>query len=201
VADWLDRLRAGDPARFESLRRRERALRRALDALRLPARLLVPPPRAALGVVSRAVVGVAAAIPALAGIAIHALPYGLAELVARSVAPQPQRIAFARIVAGAVLVAGAYAALTWEIAASMRTSPLQTVMIPVVAGALGMWALRWIAELRELGLRVRALRLRSTHPRLVERARGEASALLRLMGAASESAVPTVTGIAQGLRS
>lgn len=174
LARTLGEWRRRDPETFTRLERRARRLERARRALRVHETALRArgiPER--LETLAFAALG---ALPAVAGLAIHAIPAALTEAATRRYAREPSRVAFARITSGFFFYLLAWG---WGTAALARLrAPLPAIAAaPVLFAALGLFALAYTRRMRIEIDRMRLAWLSRRHPRLVRRARRDARAL------------------------
>ena len=116
------------------------------------------------------------ALPAIAGLLLHALPAYVTQHVARRF--DPTRVALMRIGAGWVSFTLWYAAMT--LFAVTLLHGWAALVVPLAAAALGSWALAWSDGWRELRARLRWLLAERREPRRMSRLRREEETLLRL---------------------
>jgi 1-acyl-sn-glycerol-3-phosphate acyltransferase len=126
--------------------------------------------------------------PALAGIAIHALPYGLTALAVRLMARTEEEIATDKIMAGAVLYPACWALEAWLVRRGLGVEAL--VVFVVLVAPAGLVALAWRERLgcaaRQAAAFGRFVLDRRLHADLLAERRAllaEARALAELAGA------------------
>lgn len=186
VADCVEYFAREDPARLYGVWRQLARYRRRLARLALrDEEVRGRMPHMMLGRTSArlVVVGALGLVPALAGAIVHTVPYRLTGLIGGRVAPDPTRIAFARIVTGVFLFPLTYAvfgALLWK----AGVAPLTIVVVLAASVPLGFFALvyrNWLARERQ---QLRLAVLTATNGRLVARLRAERRAVIAQLEAA-----------------
>ncbi|HET9950281.1 MAG TPA: 1-acyl-sn-glycerol-3-phosphate acyltransferase [Candidatus Eisenbacteria bacterium] len=182
IADLLVRaiasLKRGEPERHARLERLARAHDRARRALGVSEIALAEPaPRSARRTALERSLLSLAAVPALAGAAIHAVPVIGTRLALRIISYAPSQVAFARITSGFFLTLGTYAVLALILALRFHASAALIVATLVACATLGAVSVAYWDRLRPILERRRVSRLARRHPGLVARARRSRVAL------------------------
>ncbi len=190
LADSVQYFAEHDPEQLYRVWRRVAAYKRRLAALdlrdqtvrqRVPTGLMVRTSARVL------VAGSLGAAPALAGAAVHILPYRVTGFVSKVVAGDATHIAFARIVLGALLFPLTYAGWAWLAARHLHWTGREIGAALAACVPLGFFALayfRWIKRERH---RLWFAWLAMTHRRQVARVRAERRSLMRLLDAARDA--------------
>jgi hypothetical protein len=169
IATWLECLRRSDPARHELIGRAAARLRRLERALRVPAASLVPAGRGHAAVLGAACL--AGALPGIAGLALHALPWSLSSWVVRHLETNPTRMAFARLIAGLVFLTATYTTLAVVLVGLWRLEPGATAFALAVSAALGVFGVHYREWWRELRGRIRLRAIARDHRLAIARLR------------------------------
>jgi hypothetical protein len=116
---------------------------------------------------------VAGFVPALVGLAIHALPAMLTHAATRRYASEPSRVAFARIASGFLFLALSYGAGIFLLLAGAQVRPVWVPAIALFSAMLGVFALGYAPRARSEYERCRVAWISRRHGRFVNRTRGE----------------------------
>jgi 1-acyl-sn-glycerol-3-phosphate acyltransferase len=176
VADAINLFHRTDPARALAAARRVAAHAEELSEAGVPAdsRVFARRGVALAGSFVRDVVGVAVGgVVALAGLAHHAVPYGIVRLIAgRTAGPGRMVVALNRLLLSLPIYAAWYAWVGWRLSVYFLPWVAWTwlALMPwagLAAVAMGRWLRRagplWRAEIRLLRSREQAARLRAEH--------------------------------------
>ncbi len=163
------------PEEFARLERRARAFERMRSALVVSDSALGE--RALPGRAGAALALLAGSAPALAGLAIHALPAALTHVATRRYASEPSRVAFARIASGFLFFTLAYGAGIALLLAGARIRPVWLLAIVPLSALLGGIALAYTRRMRLEHERCRVAWISRRHGRMVRRARRERNLL------------------------
>jgi 1-acyl-sn-glycerol-3-phosphate acyltransferase len=167
--------RRSHPADLARLERRARAFDRMRRALGVS--------QGALGERSRVdraedlLALLAGALPALAGLAIHALPAALTQAATGRYASEPSRVAFARIASGFLFFSLFYGAGGALLVARTGLHPAWLLVLVPLSGLLGLFAQGYTRRVRLERERWRLARISRRHGRFVRRARRERETL------------------------
>lgn len=178
-----------DPERLYRVWRRVTAYKRRLAALDLrdqTVRQRVPPDLIARTSTRLLVAGLLGLLPAVAGAAVHVVPYRVTEFVSKVVAGDATHVAFSRIVLGALLFPLTYAAWAWL---AWRTLHWPAPAIGTALTAcvpLGFFALAYFRWMKRERHRLWFAWLAMTQRRQVARVRAERRALVRMLDAARD---------------
>jgi 1-acyl-sn-glycerol-3-phosphate acyltransferase len=186
VARRLSIERRERPERYAEILRHARRHRRLRERLRLEPRDLGE--RARAPAATLAVATLLGAAPAVAGLALNALPAWFTSHHVRSYT-DPTRVALVRIVAGSVAFAVWYVALTAALAYVVRPR-WAAAAGPPAAAVLGGFALAWIDGWREIHGRLRFAMIARFRPRALARLRRERAVLRRWIAAGSPNSRP-----------
>jgi len=172
LAGW----RRSRPADFARLEREAHVLERTSRALGVSVPALGERSRAdPAGAQLALLVG---AVPALAGLAVHALPALLTRAATRRYASEPSQVAFARIASGFLFFGSAYGAGIALLLAVARVHASLLLLLVPLSVLLGAITLSYAERLRCEYERARLACLSRRHGRLVLRARRARAFLL-----------------------
>jgi glycerol-3-phosphate O-acyltransferase/dihydroxyacetone phosphate acyltransferase len=182
VAEAVDYFAREDPERVAEARTRLRRYERRLTRLEVSDRAvrdMLPPPGRVLERSRLLMLGLAGLGPALAGYALHALPYHLCGFVGSKVAA-PTLLAAVRISTGVVAYPLTYLAIGYGLYNGLGWSPRAIVIALAGAAILGVFSMvymGWLAHQRD---RLRLVWHRFRRPRRIARLRYERAELIRL---------------------
>lgn len=178
-----------DPERLYRVWRRVAAYKRRLGALDLrdqTVRQRVPSALIARTSARLLIAGTLGLAPAVAGAAVHIVPYRVTGALSKIIAGDATHIAFARIVLGVILFPLSYAAMAWWAWHEMHWPAKDIGSALAACVPLGFFALayfRWVKRERH---RLWFAWLALTKRRQVARIRAERRALVRILDAARD---------------
>ncbi|MCC6348801.1 MAG: 1-acyl-sn-glycerol-3-phosphate acyltransferase [Candidatus Eisenbacteria bacterium] len=184
IADAIEFFRRNDPVRLHRIWVEVTAYRRKLAALDLrdqAVRELGGSRATAPRLVATFLVG---APFALAGALLNWLPYRLCGPIGQLFAPDPTRVAFARIVCGVVLFPLAYAGVALALRHGAHWGLVPIAALLAASIPLGLASLGWFGWLRRERHRLRLTFLLSSNRPLVARLRLERRRIVRMLDAA-----------------
>ena len=189
LADSVQYFGDHDPERLYRVWRRVSTYKRRLTALDLrdeTVRQRVPTSLLAKTSARLLIVGTLGLAPAIAGAAVHVVPYRLTGFVSKVVAGDATHLAFARIVLGAILFPLTYTVLGW-LAWHELHWPARDIGGALAASVpLGFFALAYFRWMKRERHRVWFAWLVLTNRRQVARVRAERRALVRILDAARD---------------
>jgi glycerol-3-phosphate O-acyltransferase / dihydroxyacetone phosphate acyltransferase len=182
MAECVEYFARTDPDRVALASARIERYQDRLSALRVrdhTVREMLPPEGRIRERVRLVLLGLLGLFPALAGGAIHYLPYR-ASAAAGGAAQDPTRVAAYRIAVGVVVFPLLYGALALWLARVIGWAAQQVAAALVLTAALGLHALLYFNWLTRQWQRIRLVLLAMSHRRLVARLRRDRRALIRM---------------------
>jgi glycerol-3-phosphate O-acyltransferase / dihydroxyacetone phosphate acyltransferase len=182
IAEHVEWFTRTDPARIARAWSRIRGYERKLEALHVEdsaVRELTPDRSGPLVSLRLVALGLAGALPALAGALVHYLPYRLSG-EAGLLAPAPTHIAGMRMTAAVVLFPATYALVGYALWRGLGWPPRAVAVALGLLAVAGLHALayfRWLAHQRQ---RIRLLLFKVSSPRRLARLRAERRDLIAL---------------------
>ena len=172
----LEGERRSHPEEFARLDRRGRAYERMRAALGVSDAALAP--RSPAGQIGGAIALVVGAVPAMAGLAIHAFPALLTHVATQCYASHPSRVAFARIASAFWLLLMTYTAGVLALMALTQLRTVEILALALLSALFGLFAVGYPDRARMEYERLRVAWISRRHGAFVRRTRREREALL-----------------------